>query len=133
MSGTSGRIDTIGYVILFVKDVAKAAAWYHHALGVGVHNTSPEWAELETQGTVLALHRSDVAPPFHHDAIPAIVFNVEDVRGTYASMKERSVKLHELKSVWESPEVVGVSAEFHDLDGNRLSLHGVVPRGEWKG
>lgn len=127
------RIDNIGYVILYVKDVEKAAAFYRDALGIPSGNVSPEWGELQTKGTTLALHRADEAPPFHHPAIPDVVFNCEDVVAAHAELKARKVKIHDLKPVWESPEVVGVAAEFHDIDGNRLSIHGVVPRASWKG
>ena len=125
-------IDTIGYVILFVKDVEASCAFYRDALDVAVRNSCPEWAELETRGTTLALHRCDQAPPFHHPAIPQVTFNVEDVRGAHATLKDRKVKIHDLHPVWESPEVVGLSAEFHDPDGNRLAIHGVVSRKEWQ-
>ena len=126
-------VDTIGYVILYVKDVEKAAAFYRDALGLTARVAMSEWAELDTKGTTLALHRSDEAPPFHHAAIPCVTFDVADVRAVHATLKDRKVKIHDLKPVWDSPEVVGLSAEFHDLDGNRLSLHGTVPRAEWKG
>lgn len=133
MSDTTGfRIDTIAYVILYVKDVEKAAAFYRDTLGIPAGNLSPEWGELQTKGTTLALHRADEPPPFHHPAIPDVVFNCEDVLAAHATLKDRKVKIHDLKQVWESPEVVGVAAEFHDPDGNRLSIHGVVPRGSWK-
>ena len=134
MTPTSAfRIDTIGYVILFVKDVEKSAAFFRDALGIPSGNMSPEWGELETKGTKLALHRSDDPPPMHVPSIPDIVFNVDDIVAAHATLKDRHVKIHDLKTVWESPEVVGLAAEFHDLDGNRLSIHGTVPRAQWKG
>ena len=133
MASSSGfRVDTIGYVIFFVKDVEKAAAFYRDALGIPSGNLSPEWGELQTKGTKLALHRSDEAPPMHVPGIPDVVFNVDDVRGAHATLKDRKVKIHDLHTVWESPDLVGLAAEFHDLDGNRMSIHGTVPRAEWK-
>ena len=46
MSNASGfRVDTIGYVILYVKDVEKAAAFYRDALGIPWGAMSPGWGE----------------------------------------------------------------------------------------
>jgi catechol 2,3-dioxygenase-like lactoylglutathione lyase family enzyme len=126
-------IDTIGYVILFVRDVKASSEFFRDSLGIAVRNAHEEWAELETRGTTLALHRSEQVPPHHHPALPEVVFQVDDVRGAHAILKGRGVGIHDLKEVWASPEVVGVSAEFHDLDGNRLSVHGVVPKSQWPG
>ena len=134
MSNTSGyRVDTIGYVILYVKDVEKAAAFYRDALGIPWGAMSPSWGELETKGTKLAFHQADIAPPGKLPSVPHVVFNVDDVMAAHATLTDRKVKIDALKPVWESPEVVGLAAEFEDIDGNRLSIHGVVPRAQWKG
>lgn len=127
------KLESIGYVIMFVRDVAKAAEFYRDKLGIAHGDMNPEWMELRTKGVTLALHRSDEPPPHHVPGIPDVVFNVEDVMATHAALEARGVEIHEVHQVWESPEVIGLAAAFHDLDGNRMSLHGTVPRSKWKG
>ena len=133
MESKQPGLKSIGYVILFVRDVPKAAEFYRDKLGIEHGEVNPEWMELKTDGTTLALHRSDEAPPHHVPGTPDVVFNVDDITATHAMLAARGVEIHELHQVWESPEVVGVAAAFHDLDGNRMSLHGTVPRSQWKG
>jgi catechol 2,3-dioxygenase-like lactoylglutathione lyase family enzyme len=125
-------LTSLGYVILFVRDVEKTAAFYRDALGVPVKMASPEWTELGTEGTTLALHRHDRDVP-RGEAQAEVVFNVEDVRAAHAALRKRDVRVDDLKQVWEGGPVVGVSAKFTDPDGNRLSIHGTVPKAEWPG
>jgi len=124
-------LTRLGYVILFAKDVERSAAFYRDALGIPVKMASPEWTELETEGTVLALHRHDEAVPTA-GAQPEVVFNVDDVRAAHAALRERDVAVGDLRKVWEGGGVVGLSAVFKDPDGNRLSVHGTVPEGQWQ-
>ena len=125
-------LTTISYIILFSKDVEKATAFYRDKLGIPVRFFDKNWTELETNGITLALHHSDEEVPFHHAALPDVVFSTEDVRATHAALKAAGVKIHELKKVHDAGDAVGVSAEFHDPDGNRLSVYGTVPQSEWK-
>jgi len=125
-------LKNIGYVILFARDVEKAAAFYSDALGVPVKMASPEWTELGTEGTTLALHRHDRDVP-RGEAQAEVVFNVEDVRAAHAALRKRDIACSDLKVVWEGGPVVGVSSNFTDPDGNRLSIHGTVPKAQWPG
>ena len=125
-------LTSISYIILFSKDVEKAAAFYRDKLGIPVRFFDKHWTELEVNGVTLALHHSDEEVPFHHPALPDVVFSTEDIRATHAALKAAGVKIHELKKVHATGDVVGVSAEFHDPDGNRLSVYGTVPQAEWK-
>lgn len=128
MSAPTLKVDAIGHVILYVKDVEKAAAFYRDALGIPASALSPTWGELATKGTVLALHQADQPPPVHVPSLPVVVFNVDDIRAAHAALKAKGVKIHSLETVWESAESTVLSAEFHDLDGNTLSICGVVPK-----
>lgn len=131
MTSPTLSLTSIGWIILYVTDMAAAIAFYRDRLGIPVKSESPEWSELDTKGVKLALHVLDQKVPFHHPAIPDVVFDVHDVRAAHAALRERQVKIHDLKQVWSGGEVVGVAAELHDPDGNRLSIHGVVPASEW--
>ena len=127
---TPVSLTQIGYVILYVRDVEKSAAFFRDALGIPVKMASPEWTELGTEGTTLALHRSDADVP-KGEGQANVVFNVEDVRATHAALREGDVAVADLKQVWAGGGVVGLSSGFKDLDGNCLSVHGVVPASEW--
>jgi catechol 2,3-dioxygenase-like lactoylglutathione lyase family enzyme len=51
------------YLIMFVADMDAAIAFYRDTLGFGVRFQSPEWTELETGTTTLALHPSSPKNP----------------------------------------------------------------------
>ena len=53
----------LNYVIMFVDDVAAAITFYRDVVGFKVRFESPEWSELETGATTLALHKSSVDSP----------------------------------------------------------------------
>jgi len=131
MAEVSPRIDKVGYVILFVKDVEASVAFYRDKVGVPVRSYDPHWSELATQGTTIALHgidasNADKAGPSQGSEI---VFAVEDVLGVRKILKERGVAVEEPKVVHEAgPEMVGVSCMFRDPDGNLCSVYGLAPR-----
>ncbi len=130
MTPSSFQLDTVGYVILFVKDMKASVAFYRDTLSVPVRSESPEWTELETKGTTVALHRADKVPP-PQEALPNVVFSVDDVRAAHATLRGRNVKVDDLKAVWESPEIVGVAGNLRDPDGNQLSIYGTMPAAQW--
>ena len=123
-------LTKVGYVILYSRDVEKSAAFYRDRLGIPVKMASPEWTELATEGFTLALHRHD--DPVAAAANQAtVVFDAADVRATHAALRESGLDLSDLKEVWRGGPVVGLSSDFADPDGNRLSVHGTVPQEEW--
>lgn len=44
------------YTLVFVRDMARAVAFYRDALGLAVRITTPAWSELEIGGATIALH-----------------------------------------------------------------------------
>jgi catechol-2,3-dioxygenase len=48
----------VGAVILLVSDMDKSMKFYRDVLELPVKNTSPEWVEFFSSGTVVALHPS---------------------------------------------------------------------------
>lgn len=121
------RVDSIGYVILFVKDMEGALAFYRDTVGVPVRFASPEWTELETKGLTLALHLTapDKGRP---GGSPEVVFNVDDVLAARTTLAARGVAIAPPKIVHEAGEgMAGVSCLFRDPDGHSLSIYGIVP------
>lgn len=125
-------LKKVGYVILYVKDMAKAIAFYRDTLGIPVRFEDKNWSELETEGFTLALHQSDDIPSQHHASSPNITFKAEDIRATREALKAQGLEIGEINKVCEYDDVVGLSAEFQDPYGNKLSVYGEVPTADWK-
>lgn len=126
---TPVQLKTIGYVILYVKDAKKTAEWYRDTLGVPLKFAEEGWAELETNGTTLALHSHEKLPATRGEAQAITVFNVDDIKGTYEALKQKGIKFEkEPQEVCAQDDFVGLSADFSDPDGNKLSIYGKVPK-----
>jgi len=126
---TKVALSTIGYVILHVHNAEKATAFYRDQLGLKVKMQEGGWVELDTGKTVLALHEDvDAKFPAEPKGPTCVVFSVENVHATYENLKNAGVKFEEEpRQVCEmGPGQIGVSADFRDLDGNLLSIFGVV-------
>lgn len=122
-------LDNLAYLILSVKDVLKAVSFYRDTLGMRVKGeANPYWTELESGGCTVALHKGGGTPP-KSAAAPIPVFRVADVRGTYKALKARGVKASEPHEVCSYEDQVGLSSEFRDPQGNRLSIFGLVKKG----
>jgi lactoylglutathione lyase len=125
---TDVKLSTISYVILYVKDTAKAVPFYRDVLGMKVRAEEPGWVEIDTGSTVLALH-SEEKPPAERSGCGVVVFGVDDVQAAYESLKEKGVKFRGAPQiVCEAGDKVGKGADFTDPDGNPLSIFGMVPR-----
>lgn len=114
------RLDTI---IVRVRDLAAARAWYANALGLDAVFTdeTEELAVLGMNGTSLTLWqlKPDEAPPAGNGSYP--IFGVADAAAAQARLRERGVATEPLQ------EGAGVRFfGFHDLDGNRLEACEVV-------
>lgn len=135
MTGTLTQklnLTKVGYLIVYVNDVEKSAAWYKETLGIPVRHVEKGWGELETSGFTLALHGSEKPVAKLPETSPTVVFSVDDVRGAHAALAAAGVKTSELHAVCEFDGKVGVSADFADLDGNRLSVYGMLAAADWK-
>jgi len=131
-------ITKITYVIVFVRDMARATAFYRDAVGLRLRAESAHWTEFELEGTTLALHSSEELPPSpkpladpgqKKGVAQEIVFHASDPFAVRATLLARGVVVAAPKLVHEAgPTMVGVSCLFEDPDGNTLSVYGIVPR-----
>jgi catechol 2,3-dioxygenase-like lactoylglutathione lyase family enzyme len=122
MTNADVKLNKIGLVMLGVKDLARAVAFYRDKLGMAVQSEIPnEFAFLNGGGVMLAL-----AVPLSKNS-PAmvgateIVFSVESVRAAHAALRVRHVEF-----IMEPREVNPPmwAANFTDPDGHRLSIYG---------
>ncbi|MEZ6014785.1 MAG: VOC family protein [Planctomycetota bacterium] len=131
-------IKRISYVIVFVRDMQRAIAFYRDAVGLPVRAESEHWTEFDLDGTLLALHLATGLPPAPAPlADPAqkvgvaqeVVFHADDPFAVRASLMARGVVVAAPKLVHDAgPTMVGVSCLFEDVDGNVLSVYGIVER-----
>jgi predicted enzyme related to lactoylglutathione lyase len=126
------RLTKVGYVILYVRDVLESVPFYRDVLGIPVRHAEKGWGELETEGLTLALHGYDRPLPKLPGTSPNVVFSVDDIRVSHASLAAAGAKPGKLHRVCAYDGKVGLSADFTDPDGNPLSVYGMVPEGEWK-
>lgn len=128
-TATRTRLGTLNYVILFVEDTEKSLAFYRDLLGLEVKRAEKGWVELATGTTTLALHSQENLEIPRHPGQPSMVFGVEDIHTAYAELQARGVEFAgEPHQVCETPTHLGMSANFHDPDGNLLSIYAMVEK-----
>ena len=96
-------MTTLVYAIKFVGDMDEAVRFHVADLGLALRFQSPEWSELDTGQTTLALH---AASPENAAGTCQLGFRVDDVDAFYAACVARGV--------------TGISAPV-DLHGQRLA------------
>jgi predicted enzyme related to lactoylglutathione lyase len=114
-------MKTVGWVQIFVSDMDRAVEFYAETLGIGMRNRSPdfpEFVELDTEGSVLALN----SEPPGNDAVgrfTGITLTVPDVEGAYRSLSEKDVRFSAppARQPWG-----GIMTSLFDPDGNEVSL-----------
>ncbi len=123
------RLSTLSYVILYVPNTKEALSFYRDTLGLAVKMDEDGWVELESGATTVALHGEQEPAPNKGKETTTLVFAVEDIEKTYEELKAKGVKFDkEPKQVCETPDQVGLSADFYDPYGNSLSIFSMVPR-----
>ncbi len=104
------------HIMLMVKDISATVKFYSEGLGLKVIMSSPGWAELDANGTTIALH----AAPENGQlgSSPILSFHVDDVYATIATLEEKGAKLE--GNVREPS--FGKVAAMRTPDGSIISL-----------
>ena len=76
------------YVIKYVEEMDRAIKFYTEQLGFALRFQSPDWSELQTGETTLALH---LASAEHPVGSCQLGFGVDDLDRFYAEKKESGV------------------------------------------
>ncbi len=107
---------TFKHVMLMVKDINATVKFYSEGLGLKVKMSSPGWAELDANGTIIALHAA------HENgqtgASPILSFHVDDISATIAKLEEMGATL---EGKVREPSF-GKVAAMRTPDGSILSL-----------
>ena len=105
------------YVIKYVEDMDRAIKFYTEQLGLALRFQSPEWSELETGETTLALH---AASPEHPAGTSQLGFGAPDIDKFYEEKNGNGVEFTSVPA-----DSFGVRiARFKDSEGAECSLSG---------
>lgn len=79
------------HIMLMVKDVPAAVQFYGEGLGLPVIKASPTWAELDANGTTIALHGVEEVP--ETGSSPILSFHVDDVYAAISTLESLGATL----------------------------------------
>ena len=125
---TDVKLSRVGYIMLTVRDMKRALAFYRDALGLPVRFAGDEFAFLDGGGTAIALRQSQSLGPPPAEARTEVVFEVEDIGAAYESLRARGVEFRIAPRLATGDRF---AADFRDPDGNVLSIFG--PQGGRQG
>lgn len=115
------KLGGVSTVMLGVRDLAGAVAFYRDKLGLTVKGEIPGFAFLDGGSVTLCLSQPLARASEQMAGATEVVFAVEDVRGAYEALRERGVVFtHEPRNVTGSQW----AANFKDPDGHKLSIFG---------
>ena len=110
----------LGTVMLGVKDMDRALAFYRDALGLAVRFTTGEFSFLDSGDVVVALRlASDL--PAAADGRTELVFHVYDIDAAHRALQERGVAFRVAPRIVTGDQL---AADFRDPDGHVLSIFG---------
>ena len=104
------------HIMLMVKNIPATVKFYHEGLGLKIITSSPGWAELDANGTTIALHAA--SENGQSGSSPILSFHVDDVYATITTLEERGAVLE--GNVREPS--FGKVAAMRTPDGSIISL-----------
>lgn len=107
----------LGALILLVSDMDKSIKFYRDVLELPIKNTSSEWVEFFSSGTVLALHPSKSKSRTRNSGV-LVGFMVSDLEPVAKKLKDKKVEF--FKEPKE--ESFGKHAIIADPDGHLISI-----------
>ncbi len=115
------RLSQINAVMLGVRDLPQALAFYKGKLGLKVIIEEPQLALLECGTVMLGLSRGHAHAAPHVAGATEVVFQVETVRAAHRALTAQGVSF-----VTEPHQVTPTdwAAHFRDRDGHLLSIFG---------
>jgi predicted enzyme related to lactoylglutathione lyase len=104
------------YFMLMVSDMDRAVRFYERALGLRARFQSPEWSELDSGGTTVALHGGRRGDP----AETGLGFEVDDIDKACALVREAGGTI--VKPPKQQQDVDLRLATVADTEGNGFSI-----------
>jgi lactoylglutathione lyase len=120
------QLQKADYIIVYVSDMQRSAAFYRDILGLPMKFTSPGWTEFNTGATTIALHKTgeNTQPSSQTQGRPPAGqaqpgFVVDDLQAVYESLRGQDVHF----SVTPQKQASGITlAVCHDPDGLGITL-----------
>ncbi|MBE9061122.1 VOC family protein [cf. Phormidesmis sp. LEGE 11477] len=103
------------HVMLMVKNVKATVKFYSEGLGLEVKMVSPGWAELDANGTTIAMHAASESDT---GSSPILSFHVDDVHAVVSSLEALGASM---EGEIREPSF-GKVAAMRSPDGHLLSL-----------
>ena len=119
------RLSQISAIMLGVRDVPQALAFYEEKLGLTVIMQEPQLALLQCGTVMLGLSRGHVHAAPNVTGATEVVFQVETVRAAHRDLTSRGVSFSSEPHQATPTDWV---AHFRDVDGHLLSIFG--PEGQ---
>lgn len=113
----------VGAVILLVSDMDKSMKFYRDVLELPVKNTTPEWVEFFSSGTVVALHPSRNKMRTKNSGV-LVGFMVSNLESVAQKLKDKKVEF--FKEPKE--ESFGKHAIIVDPDGHLISIAEMISK-----
>jgi len=107
----------LGAVILLISDMDKSMNFYRDVLELPVKNTSAEWVEFFSSGTVLALHPSKNKTRTKNSGV-LVGFMVSNLESVAQKLKDKNVEFFKKPK----EESFGKHAIIVDPDGHLISI-----------
>ena len=79
------------HIMLMVKDISTSVRFYSEGLGLPIKLSTPGWAELNADGTTIALHAA--ADDADVGSSPILSFHVDDISAAIASLENLGATL----------------------------------------
>ncbi len=115
------RLSQISAIMLGVRDLPQALAFYEEKLGLNVIMRESQLALLQCGTVLLGLSRGHVHAAPNVTGATEVVFQVESVRAAHRDLTSKGVSFtSEPRKVTPTDWV----AHFRDVDGHLLSIFG---------
>jgi len=113
-------LSRISYITLWVNEYDACLAFYRDVLGLPLETSDENFAQFDTQGTKLYLHRLREKSSLRSRALE-IHFEVRDVDAAYSKLLERGVPFEHppANMPWGAR-----MAAFRDPEGNAIEIVG---------
>lgn len=116
--GASVLLGRLDHVVVFVKDLKRATAFYRDVLGLRVALETPGFVGVMAGEQMIGLHPTETGgSDVGHGPVP--YFAVDDMAGTVAELRSRGVHIHMEPT---RPANGPLIASIHDSEGNALGL-----------
>ena len=119
-------LGRISYITLWVNQYEACLAFYGYILELPLQTSDENFAQFETQGTKLYLHRLNDPTPLRNHALE-IHFEVQDVNAAYEALLHRGAKFEHppANMPWGNR-----MAALRDPEGNAIEIVGPLDPSE---